>query len=1087
MASMWLGPFELIKPVARGGTGEVWRAIHRDGVGVAVKLLPCDRFTEETRGAFHKEVRAVASLQHPNIVWIYDSGEVSRDAARRSAGQLTAGSPYLAMELGTGKTLADVEVESYQHLRRILLDLLDALAHAHARGVIHRDIKPRNVLVAPPRPGEGPGGLLLADFGMVYALGEPNAEPPQHGGTLAFMAPEQCANRWSDQGPWTDLYGLGCVAYALTSGKPPFRGSGSQVLSAHLHQEPPALRPRFPVPAGFRAWVYRMLCKDPAQRYSWAADAARELPGAPDPPPPLTRWPRPPRPPPMQLHGVGLRLFGRRPLPVVGRQRLQHQLWSALQEVCERRRPVLVVLAGPTGCGKSKLAAWIARCAHEVGAAVALRAHHLETSDGRDGLPGMLLQHLRCEATPSAVTPRVREVLIAQGVDDEHEWRALAELLGPSEPERLDSVSFSAPAERHALVWRMLQRLAGARAVVTHLDDVHFGADTLSFCRYALAQDEPLPALLVGTATDEVLARRSVEAALLEGLPAQVLRVESLEREPFRDLVRDMLHLTPEVAVRLEDRADGNPLFAVQMVNEWVRHGLLEPSEAGFSLRPGAALTLPDDLAALWVPRLEALLAGRPRTDGLALEVAAALGRVVQDREWQAACAVVGIPAPRSLVRAMVDSCLAVENTDGTWAFVHTMVREAVEARAGGRWAGHHRACAEALGSADAARLGRHLAAACQFEQALDPLLQGARQARERADLRSATALIEDHQAAFRASGLPTSDRRYAEGCYERAGLMMRQARFHEVSQWATRAMELAREGGQLGLESASNRLLSAAAMAFGDATRCYELGLRAHQLAVEADDAQLAGLASVSIGKALLHHGVDDRVDPWFCRAIEELTDPRGLVDAWLGRVFLAIQLHHPEQAADHLVEARRHAEAAGALHSVAHCEIAQGEILRHQGRYEDALGCFRDAQRRLERLGSSGNLWAMNNLGWTLAELGRIGEARDVLERGLAIAAPSKRAGVLVGLRVGLLVCEADSDRWQEHFSEASRLLEETGRADADMAHMLVQAADRAEAAGHTDRALVARELAVAQLEALDRSDEAQALARTTRQPEP
>ena len=146
---MRLGPFRLLEPLGRGGMGEVYEGLHeRQGVPVAVKVIAEDRANDEKfRRAFADEIRAVARLDHPGIVAVYDHGIIPDDVADGSEGRLVARTPYFVMELVRGKSLRGVDqVESYGELRVTLLQLLDALAHAHARGVIHRDIKPGNVL-----------------------------------------------------------------------------------------------------------------------------------------------------------------------------------------------------------------------------------------------------------------------------------------------------------------------------------------------------------------------------------------------------------------------------------------------------------------------------------------------------------------------------------------------------------------------------------------------------------------------------------------------------------------------------------------------------------------------------------------------------------------------------------------------------------------------------------------------------------------------------------------------------------------------------------------------------------------------------
>ncbi|MCA9493157.1 MAG: serine/threonine protein kinase, partial [Myxococcales bacterium] len=167
-----IGPFELQHLIARGGMGEVWLARHAvQDVDVAVKLLPADEDDRDRIAAFHVEARAIASLDHPGIVLVFDYGEIPEEDAERSEGQLTAGRPWIAMEYVDGGTLATVaRTITWPETRRFLDATLDALAHAHARGVVHCDLKIDNVLYA-TRVDQRPG-LKLCDFGIALVKDE---------------------------------------------------------------------------------------------------------------------------------------------------------------------------------------------------------------------------------------------------------------------------------------------------------------------------------------------------------------------------------------------------------------------------------------------------------------------------------------------------------------------------------------------------------------------------------------------------------------------------------------------------------------------------------------------------------------------------------------------------------------------------------------------------------------------------------------------------------------------------------------------------------------------------------------------------
>ena len=158
-------------------------------------------------------------------------------------------------------------------LQRTLLHLLDALSTAHARGIIHRDIKPDNILMAPRGP-------VLSDFGIAFVEESIKQEATDRSvlGTPSFMAPEQLCSELCMYGPWTDLYAVGCLTFFAVTGERPFRGKNLKAIThAHFVSEVPPINPRFEVPAGLVDWIQRLLRKAPHNRYQFAADAANDL------------------------------------------------------------------------------------------------------------------------------------------------------------------------------------------------------------------------------------------------------------------------------------------------------------------------------------------------------------------------------------------------------------------------------------------------------------------------------------------------------------------------------------------------------------------------------------------------------------------------------------------------------------------------------------------------------------------------------------------------------------------------------------------------------------------------------------------
>ncbi|MDP8977730.1 MAG: protein kinase, partial [Actinomycetota bacterium] len=243
---------------------------------VAVKLLRSDlRGDPAVRRRFVREAQAAASFAHPHAVAVYDTGQ--DDAV-----------PYIVMELVEGPTLADVIAQSgplpVDDACTIACDVLDALAAAHHRGLVHRDVKPSNILLEPA--SEGPGRAKLTDFGIAKGAREATAALTAMGqvmGTAAYLSPEQA--RGEDATARSDLYSMGVVCYEMLAGRPPFTGEHALVVVlAHRDEAPPRLnRLREGLPPELTRVVHRSLEKDPVRRFDSAAamrEALRPFAGA---------------------------------------------------------------------------------------------------------------------------------------------------------------------------------------------------------------------------------------------------------------------------------------------------------------------------------------------------------------------------------------------------------------------------------------------------------------------------------------------------------------------------------------------------------------------------------------------------------------------------------------------------------------------------------------------------------------------------------------------------------------------------------------------------------------------------------------
>src|SRR5215467_6999102 len=243
--------------IGRGGMGVVYRAYDlRLKRTVALKLVaPSLALDERFRERFARESELVMSLEHPNVVPIYDAGDAD-------------GRDYLAMRLVDGTDLGSLlRAEGALEPDRavaICTQIAAALDAAHARGLVHRDVKPSNVLL------DSSGHVYLADFGLTRTLDDEGsgAGEDRAVGTPAYLAPEQLEGRPADGR--ADVYSLGCVLYECLTGEPVFpRDSRLAVAWAHLEEEPPrASKRRAGLPEAVDTVLARALAKDPEQRFA---------------------------------------------------------------------------------------------------------------------------------------------------------------------------------------------------------------------------------------------------------------------------------------------------------------------------------------------------------------------------------------------------------------------------------------------------------------------------------------------------------------------------------------------------------------------------------------------------------------------------------------------------------------------------------------------------------------------------------------------------------------------------------------------------------------------------------------------------
>jgi predicted Ser/Thr protein kinase len=260
-----LGAYEVHELLGQGAMGTVYRAYHA-GLArpAAVKVLQALAPDPDATARFRREARAIAQMRHPNVLNVYDFGQYQ-------------GTPYMIVEYMPGGSLSDRTKAGERFDRATALRLLEGIAsaldYAHGLDIVHRDVKPANVLL------DGIGNPVLADFGLAKLLQSASVKTVSGvtTGTPAYMSPEQVMG--SAVGPPADTYALTTMAYEFLAGSIPFEGEGMlELLYAHVHREPPAASSRNPeLSPAVDAVLARGLAKDPVARWATGSEMVAAL------------------------------------------------------------------------------------------------------------------------------------------------------------------------------------------------------------------------------------------------------------------------------------------------------------------------------------------------------------------------------------------------------------------------------------------------------------------------------------------------------------------------------------------------------------------------------------------------------------------------------------------------------------------------------------------------------------------------------------------------------------------------------------------------------------------------------------------
>ncbi len=611
--------FEITGELGRGGMGIVYLA--RDpvlGRDVAVKMVSLGDSAEINEERFRREARVVAGLDHPAIVPIFDFGR-HQDCL------------YFVMPVVGGTTLHDLIGDDSLNLGEtleIVAQIAEALDYSSHRGVIHRDVKPENIMVSHH------GAALRArimDFGLALKpAGSRITKTGQLPGTLAYLSPEYILSL--DIDGRSDLYSLGTILYECLAGEPPFTGSQGSVLFRIVHEEPPALG----VDPRLAAIVLRCLAKEPQDRPARGSELAAELRSFRDE---LSEAARECTPMSQELRRIQARraaapaLIGRAPELA----ELTRRLDAALAGECQ-----LVLLGGEAGIGKTRLLLELELRA---------RARGVRVVRGRfSGQEGTFPHHGFCELIQDFY--RAKAEASSSGLPDMKDLAAellkrfpvlneIAELRAAAGGRR-EAFAEGLVQDDQTLVFELLARtlirLAAGQPVVLLLENLHLAETSIAALEYLVRRLGTTPTLLVASYRSSEIGKRHGVVRLLRDFAGDPRfasqQLGALAPDEHQDLVLSLLEsssgvvlrLDKDLAERLYEVTEGNPFFTRELVRALLDSGDVGRDDGGSWVLSGeaqVASALPETIQQAVEARLERL----PEELMSTLRTASVLGR----------------------------------------------------------------------------------------------------------------------------------------------------------------------------------------------------------------------------------------------------------------------------------------------------------------------------------------------------------------------------------------------------------------------------------------------------------------------------
>jgi tetratricopeptide (TPR) repeat protein len=944
------GRYRLLDKLGEGSTGDVYRAHDRlTGQTVAIKQMTTQTRTtgsfEETvdlRLSLVHEFETLASLRHPHIIDVLDYGFGLGEEQR----------PYIVMTLleRPQTILAAAQEKPLAQQIDFLVQMLQALSYIHRHRILHRDLKPGNVLVVD-------GQVKLLDFGL--ALTREESRHAEVGGTLAYIAPEVLTGDAPSAA--SDLYSVGVIAYEILVGHHPFSlEDTTEFINSLLFK--PANTAHERISPALRAVLDKLLAKKPAERYPDAAAAITSLCQA--------------APYPLPAETTAIRESFLQAARFVGRDEEVRELTEALDAILSGDAGGMWLVGGESGVGKSRL---------------------LDELRTRALVRGVLVLRGQADNANGALFRVGRDVLrrlvIATEVGDDN--ASILKQLVPDIGTLLErDIADPPPMDRDSSQQRLLTAIANVfytleQPAVMFLEDLHWAAgieDILNTLRY-VTRERPL--LIIGSYRDDEAPSLPERVS-----GAHVMKLNRLSAESIAELSKSMLgHMgeQPPVLDLLQRETEGNAFFLVEVVR-----ALAE--DAG-SLALIGARTLPETVFAGGVRRIvERRLQRVPAAGRSLLERAAVAGRYLDMPVLQAIAAKRGIAPYRDLDAWLHDCAEAAvfDLSDCCWRFSHDKLREGLlENLQTGTLADLHREVAQALETAYPASVENAAMLAGHWRAAGDTEKEGyyAAVAGDRAlNLSAFGEAIDYFTRALQCLDAVLNP-------YERAGLLCRLAESYDGLSDYTHALPLFRQSVELARTSENDAIMRDALAGLGSITLNQGRYTEATQqleecLALFRAGGDQRGEARIlnRLGIAQEYQGKVEQGIAYYEQALalyRKIGDKRGeglllsnLSDTYvtLGQIDLALDYAQQALVIHKMINYRRNQ-----IYDLLHLADAYA----HLGELDKALDYFERAQETNREVNE--RLVAcliLNNMSMAYTNLGQLEKAKDCAGRSLILA---------------------------------------------------------------------------------------------------